>query len=852
MSSIIKKLYFAEGVAVDPPDDLAFSSLEVHPNDAAYEAVNGVGANGDFYINSTDKVIRYYQDGWRSVVGASDGTDATKRIVVDLSGNSTNVSATLDFNATANRVYTFPNATLTLVGEATAQTLTNKTIDADANTVTNIANAQIKAGAGIDATKIADGSVSNTEFQALDGVSSSIQTQLNSNASAISGHVGSTANPHSVTATQVGLGNVDNTSDATKNSATATLTNKTFGDAITMAHIATPANPAANFTKVYPKADGKLYKLDDLGNELEIGSGAGSGSGEINVIGSPSDAGDWTETGTVFDGGVATTTTAGDLPLAGVIDTALKLTADGNGARADHYVSYAWTMPEGLRNKKLKAEFYMRPGSGFVSSEWQVEVYAGSTRLPLSTDSTEISYLPNATGKYTTTFDSTDASSYTLRFSRTAGSGSAVLNVANVIVGPGIQPQGAVVTEWQSYTPTVQGAGTLSNVNAEYMRVGDSILLRGQFTAGTVPSMTEFRLGLPSGLTLLINPSSVNQAVGQLFRDVSGNANMNTLLARDGDTYLRVSFKDGSDRNRLAASDSDNIFATGNRVNWYTMPIRIAEWAGSGTVNLAGNDVIYLSHNGTGVVYGPSGSLVPNQLIGTAVNRDFAFPSAQNPNDWEVEYNRAGAGWAKVEGVFPFASQGTSTYGVAYQWTSSTNFRVTFSAQGALSNAGTYAGNSGTGWNDRFGAGDRFRIVRTIPGAATGFGLATPTQAGLVSKEASGTSTLSLTGISGTASGTVQWKQVGNLVTLQVPSITGGTSNTEGMSLSVIPVALRPTIGTKQIIQVMNNSALQAQPGLAWVFPDGFIYVYRTPNQANDFTMSGNKGVGEFTISYFI
>jgi hypothetical protein len=41
-------------------------------------------------------------------------------------------------------------------------------------------------------------------------------------------HIGNVANPHAVTKTQVGLSNVDNTSDATKNSAVATLTNKTL------------------------------------------------------------------------------------------------------------------------------------------------------------------------------------------------------------------------------------------------------------------------------------------------------------------------------------------------------------------------------------------------------------------------------------------------------------------------------------------------------------------------------------------------------------------------------------------------------------------------------------------------
>lgn len=43
----------------------------------------------------------------------------------------------------------------------------------------SIGNAQIAPGASIDASKIANGSVSNAEFQYLDGVSSAIQTQLN-------------------------------------------------------------------------------------------------------------------------------------------------------------------------------------------------------------------------------------------------------------------------------------------------------------------------------------------------------------------------------------------------------------------------------------------------------------------------------------------------------------------------------------------------------------------------------------------------------------------------------------------------------------------------------------------------
>ena len=66
---------------------------------------------------------------------------------------------------------------------AEVETLTNKTINADLNTLSNIDNADIKVGAAIDATKIGNGNVSNTELGYVNNVTSSIQTQLNTKAS---------------------------------------------------------------------------------------------------------------------------------------------------------------------------------------------------------------------------------------------------------------------------------------------------------------------------------------------------------------------------------------------------------------------------------------------------------------------------------------------------------------------------------------------------------------------------------------------------------------------------------------------------------------------------------------------
>lgn len=59
--------------------------------------------------------------------------------------------------------------------------------------VNEISNTEIAANAAIDATKIHDGSVSNTEFGYLDGVTSPIQTQLDDKASVALDNLSSTA-----------------------------------------------------------------------------------------------------------------------------------------------------------------------------------------------------------------------------------------------------------------------------------------------------------------------------------------------------------------------------------------------------------------------------------------------------------------------------------------------------------------------------------------------------------------------------------------------------------------------------------------------------------------------------------
>ena len=81
---------------------------------------------------------------------------------------------------TALRTYVFPDSSGIVVLHNATQIISNKTLDADANIITNIDNNEIKSNAGINVTKLSTGIVDNTEFNYLNGTTSNIQAQLDS------------------------------------------------------------------------------------------------------------------------------------------------------------------------------------------------------------------------------------------------------------------------------------------------------------------------------------------------------------------------------------------------------------------------------------------------------------------------------------------------------------------------------------------------------------------------------------------------------------------------------------------------------------------------------------------------
>ena len=132
---------------------------------------------GDLAFVTGSSQLKFYDgSAWQAISTSGSGDIDGVTAGTGLSGGGTSGTVTLNID----------NTVATLSG---TQTFTNKTIDADGtgNSITNIDNANIKASAAIDATKIHNGNVSNTEFGFLDGVTSAIQTQLDSKLSNITG-----------------------------------------------------------------------------------------------------------------------------------------------------------------------------------------------------------------------------------------------------------------------------------------------------------------------------------------------------------------------------------------------------------------------------------------------------------------------------------------------------------------------------------------------------------------------------------------------------------------------------------------------------------------------------------------
>jgi hypothetical protein len=537
---------------------------------------------------------------------------------------------------------------------------------------------------------------------------------------------------------------------------TQTFTNKTLNAAVVSTYTefddqaSDPSAPSGDDVRLYAK-DKKLYtRTADAISEL-----GGGGSGEINVIDNPNDAtAGWAASGAGIT--VATTTTGSDLPLSGVFETAIKITPVSD----TDYVYYRWTMPAALKHRKLKVEWHQRPLSGYASGDLKVEVYkndqsdyAGSyTEFSLSTDSSGTSSIPNQTGKYTTAFDADDGDYYELRIVRTAG--TTALNIVSVIVGPGIQPQGAVVTAPELWTPTGSWSSNTVYSGVKW-REGNFGVYEVRIDLGGAPTSADLTINLPAGETIdntyLLSDFAAGQGTLSGVASIldAGTEQYDCVVQYNDTTSIMLRPKEslgsGAGVGVLAGVNATNpiTFANGDKISiQFRVPIN--EFRGSGTVNLAQNDVEYAYNTDTAnssdtssFGYGPGGVQFGSYDTATRVKR-VRFQTPIQPTDLvRLELTEdggttwtSGAGWHGR--IVDFADQAGTSYGWSWASVSATDVDVSFYRYRTFFSGGVY-GAAGTAWSSIAGSSSiKWRMVKVKGGAAIGFGIVSETSSGLM------------------------------------------------------------------------------------------------------------------------
>jgi hypothetical protein len=107
---------------------------------------NGIGVGVPLHISSegsSANIGLHIQPKGTGLVTISDGTDFNKGIRFRSSGSAASAITLLDAVSSAGHVVTLPDATTTLVGRGTTDTLTNKSISGTTNTLTDIGNASL-------------------------------------------------------------------------------------------------------------------------------------------------------------------------------------------------------------------------------------------------------------------------------------------------------------------------------------------------------------------------------------------------------------------------------------------------------------------------------------------------------------------------------------------------------------------------------------------------------------------------------------------------------------------------------------------------------------------------------------
>jgi hypothetical protein len=758
-----------------------------------------------------------------------------------------------------------------------------------------ISDVNIDAAADIARTKLASGTADHVVINSGTGVLSSEAalspvrggTGVANNAAATLTRSGN----HALTVTTTGVTGVTLPTSGTvvaRDSADV-LTNKDYdgGLADNTHRLTVPKGTKSNLdtltrkeaTVVYASDEDKLY-VDDGASLLPVGSGAGAGG--VNYV----ENGDSEQTAVpsawaTFDDGATATpvngtggaesniasiardTDSGDLiSQTGTWRLSKDVAANGQGE--------GWAYDFSLKTKSdlfsslvgLDFDYYF---SASTADSVVVYLYDRDTSTLITPSwvscgggTTSALTVTTTTCRARLAWVSSTSDDYRLIFMVAAtGTTAWDLYVDNIFVGGKSTSVGPTVSGWTSYTPEARGDATLlvsqSSATGFWRRVGDSMEVRFfvKSTANRAGSET-LRISLPTGYTL-------NTSALASFH-VVGPAGWYTGAAYD--EALPIVYQTGTGSTTGVATIKPGGTTTftvddfDNNVEWngkFTVPI--AEWAGAS--NLGENSVEYACNSSTtdaddavSFSYGPAGCQFGNFTATRYKTVQWQTPISTTDLITMQITRDGGVTWLPLgqsDTVGTYSAQGSANYGAVLTPATSTKTDVGFYAY-RLSLPATF-GAAGASWADIDVTNThKYRLVKAKGGQAVGFGAATSTANGLVSRESDGSFTGTGTGFTTSPTTTIYYARVGSTVTMNVDSAISATSNATTFTITGAPSAVIPTRDQDVYVDVVNNGA--ASTGRARIKAStGTIEFYLAQFAA--FTNSGTKGTsGRLTFTY--
>ena len=481
---------------------------------AANRILTGTGADVDIAAGaSVHLAYDSTESRWR-VIGSNLQESAIDHTAIQNIG--TNTHAQIDTHIAASSAH---GVSGDIVGTTDTQTLTNKTIDADLSTITNIGTSEL-TDLGVTTAKLAASSVTGAKIEdnvALPGTEA------------------------------VGI-----------------------PSGTTAQRAVSPTNGDLRYNSTTSKFEG--YQGGAWG---DIG-GEGGAAGK-NYILNPDAAADTSDVTGDSGFSVARTTTAAQLAEeskgTGYLISGSGLTA---GTSKVAWAITATGIDDADGGFFGKAVCKVLDVSGSINGQYSIQVYNVTDSVYVG-DSDTIT----GTGTYVLSVPLVAGNDYEFHLIAETAAPSNI-GISGVTIEPVSQTTAGVTGKWQSYSETVVGLGS-ATTRLQWRINGQNVELVGDITAGTIDVATELQIPLPNSYTVSLLSSTSTITVGQHQRDSTNAQTNGPVLATDGDTFLNFGeFDNTTNANTLSPADSDQMYANNNRLSFFAS-VPVAELANAHT-----------------------------------------------------------------------------------------------------------------------------------------------------------------------------------------------------------------------------------------------------------------------------